>query len=164
MFTLKSIENIKNEIIRGNIQTRNFPKSITFPLDELYKEIVTKIKTTEISSECILYDSIESNNITNELSDKNYWVIGQNGQGDYWIMDINHKIYYYNHDIEEIIKENFVDLNITFGKWLQFAFLDKELDKIYDENKYNKNVGKEYMEKLKEISLELNKNYPFEIE
>jgi hypothetical protein len=42
--------------------------------------------------------------------------------------------------------------------------LNKELDKIYDENKYNKKIGKEYMEKLKEISKELMENYPFEIE
>jgi hypothetical protein len=102
-------------------------------------------------------------NITDEEI-KKYWFIGQNGQGDYWIMDINNKIYFYDHNLEEIGKHNFIDLNIDFGQWLQFAYLNKELDKIYDENKYNKTIGKEYFKKLKELSKELMENYPFEIE
>jgi hypothetical protein len=152
----------------------NFPKSIIFPFDELYKEVVTKIRTTEISSECILYNSVDSANITKAYSDedywsknvdkdgiKNYWFVGQNGQGDYWIMDIKGKIYFYDHDNEEIDVEKIIDLNIDFGKWLQYAYLRKELDKIYFANKYNAIIGKEYKEGLKKISKELFANYPF---
>jgi hypothetical protein len=174
MFTIKSLEEIKKEIIWENIQTVNFPKSINFPFGGLYKEIVAKIKTTEISSECILYDSVDSVNMTKAYSDedywsknidkdgiKNYWFIGQNGQGDYWIMDINGKIYFYDHNNEEIDVEKIINLNIDFGKWLQYAYLNKELDKIYFENMYTEEIGKEYKEGLKKISTELFENYPF---
>ena len=176
MFTIKSIEEIKDEILDGKTQIMNFPKSVSFPFDRLYKEIVTKIKTIEISSECILYNSVYAANMSNAYSDadywskntdkdniKNYWFIGQNGQGDYWIMDRNGKIYFYDHDNEEIDIEKIIDLNIDFGKWLQYAYLNKELDEIYFENKYNQNIGEEYMKKLKDISQELSENYPFEI-
>jgi hypothetical protein len=113
MFIIESIENIKVKLLDKNIQTNNFSKSITFPFDELYKEIVTKIKTTEISSECILYNSVEASNMTKIYSEddywnenvdknniKNYWFIGQNGQGDYWIMDKDGEIYFYDHNNE----------------------------------------------------------------
>jgi hypothetical protein len=174
MFTIKSIEEIKNEIIDEKTQITNFSKSINFPFDELYKEIATKIKTIEISSKCILYNSVYSTNMSKAYSGcwskntdkdniKNYWFIGQNGQGDYWIMDENGKIYFYDHDNEEIDIEKIIDLNINFGKWLQYAYLNKELDKICYENKYSKDIEKEYMEKLKEISEELMKKYLFKI-
>ena len=101
---------------------------------------------------------------TDKENIKNYWFIGQNGQGDYWIMDKNGKIYFYDHDNGEIDIEKIIDLNIDFGKWLQFAYLNKELDKIYYDNKYNKDIGEKYMEKLKEISKELYENYPFKME
>ena len=177
MFVIESVDDIKNKLWENSIQINNFQKSITFPFSEIYKEIVTNIKTTEISSECTLYNSVESTNATKEFSDKDYWnndiadkeineywIIGHNGQGDLWIMDINNKVYFYDHDLEEMSKENFIELGIDFGQWLQFAYLNKELDKIYDEDKYNKEIGKEYMQKLKEISKELMENYPFEME
>jgi hypothetical protein len=47
MFTIETVENIKVKLLDKNIQTNNFSKSITFPFNELYKKIVTKIKTTE---------------------------------------------------------------------------------------------------------------------
>ncbi|MDR0434122.1 MAG: SMI1/KNR4 family protein [Gracilibacteraceae bacterium] len=178
MFRIKSIEEIKKELFGANAQVMNFPKAINFPFDELYKEIVTKIKTTEISSECILYNSVYSANMTKAYADedywskntvnaaedavRNYWFIGQNGQGDYWIMDINGKIYFYDHDNEEIDVEKIINLNIDFGKWLQYAYLNKELDEIYFGNKYNETIGEEYKKKLKEISKELFENYPFD--
>jgi hypothetical protein len=175
MFTIKDIKEIRDEIINGKNQIINFSKTVNFPFSELYKEIVTKIKTIEISSKCILYDFIYAMNISKAYSDadywnkdtdkdniKNYWFIGQDTQGDYWIMDENGKVYFYNHDNDDGM-EKIIDLNIDFEKWLQYAYLNKELDKIYYENKYNKNIGKEYMRKLKEISKELCKNYPFEL-
>ena len=176
IFELKSVENIKQEIIGESSKIFNFPKSVTFPFDDLYKQVVTKIKTLHISSECILYNSVEANNETKEFSDKsywneniteeeikNYWIIGQNGQGDLWIMGIDNRIYFYDLDTEELSKQNFTELNIDFGQWLQFAYLNKQLDAIYNEDKYNEMIGKDYKEKLMEISKELLENYPYDI-
>jgi hypothetical protein len=159
VFAVKSVEEIKNEITKDCTREINFPESASFPFHELYKEIVTKIKTLEISSECILYNSVDAAKMTKSYSNvdtdsiKNYWFIGQTVQGDYWIMDTNGKVYFYDHTSEETGIGKIIDLNITFGKWLQYAYLNKEFDKICNE----------YREKLKEISGELMKNYPFEI-
>ena len=174
MFQLKSIEGIVHKIIGNNIQ--NFPKSIDFPFSALYKKVITTIKTIEISSECILYNSVEANNATKEFSDKSYWkenittneikeywFIGNNAQGDLWVMDKINKVYFYDHDLEEMAKENFIDFNIDFGQWLQFAYLNKELDQIIDGGKYKKNITEEYKKGLMKISKELLENYPFEI-
>ena len=177
MFVIESIEKIKNQLIDEKMQKINFPKLVNFIFDELYKEIVTKIKTIKISSECVLYNSVESYNTTEEFSDrdywnknisedeiKNYWIIGENGQGDYWIMDSANKIHFYDHDLGEMCKENFTELNINFTQWLQFAYLNKELDKKITENEYTEKIGMEYMEKIKEIDKKLFENYPFKIE
>jgi hypothetical protein len=170
MFSLKSLEAIKGELAGANSPIRNFPKSITFPFADLYQEIVTKIKSSTISSECILYDSDYAYNITvsywNDSEGaglKNYWFIGQNGQGDYWVMDRNGEIYFYDHGADEAEKNNFVCLHINFGQWLQFAYLNKALDEIYFAGKYNEKTRKDYAVKLGEISKGLLGNYPFEL-
>jgi hypothetical protein len=177
MFAIKSLEKIKKEIIGERTQATNFPKSADFPFDELYREIVTRIETAEISSECILYDSVESANTTKAYSDedywsentdksniKNYWFIGQNGQGDYWIMDVNGKICFYDHSNGAIDLDKMINLNIDFGKWLQYAYLNRELDNIYFEGRHTKEIGKAYKEMLKELSEELFENYPFDVQ
>jgi hypothetical protein len=174
MFTIKTVEEIKNEIIGGGKGGHNFPKTIDFPFDELYKSIVTKIKTVELSPECILYGSVEAVNVSKEFSDrsywninvgedeiKNYWFIGSDGQGNCWLMDKANKIYFYDHDLEEMSANNFIDLNIDFGQWLQFAYLDKEFSAFFNEDNYNENAVREYMAKLGEISRGLMENYPY---
>ena len=173
---IKSVETIKSEIF-GNIMTkRNFPKTTIFKFDNLYSEIVTQIKTIEISSECVLFDSVSAVNENKEYADtsywsekskeneiSSYWFFAQNGQGDSWLFGTDNKVYFYNHDLESFCTENFTDLNIDFSKWLQFAYLNKELDKLYEEEKVDEAVKKEYKNKLSELSDTLLKNYPFEI-
>lgn len=172
---ISTIEEIKQNILLGKIQRRNFPKAIAFKFDDLYAEIVTQIKTIEISSECILYDSIEAVNENKEYADAdywkmepvgyagNYWFFAQNGQGDLWLFDANNKVFFYDHNCEEFAKENFVDLGIDFSKWLQYAFLNQEFDKLYEEDRVDDKNKKDYENKLSELSELLLANYPFEI-
>ena len=164
-------------------QQRNFPKMETFPFDKLYKDTVSKIDTTELSSECILYSSIEAHRDTTEFRKpdywselckqeeiENWWFFGQNGQGDFWLFDKCGKVYFYDHNQEEMCVENFVNLGIDFTKWIQFADLNKQFDELYDneENYFNNSSLKlsftnEYKDRLRDISSELLQNYPFEI-
>jgi hypothetical protein len=181
MFELKSIEEIKYEIFCKHAQ--DFPKSINFPFNELYVDIVTRIKVIKkwkLSWNCVLYNSIEALEITKKFSDKKYWTanvteaevkrywfIGDNGEvffnPEYWIMDVDNKVYLYNH-FSAIPRENrILDLDLNFEKWLQFAFLNKEIEEICDEGKYTKKIGKEYYKKLKEISKKLAEDYPYSI-
>jgi hypothetical protein len=181
MFELKSIEEIKDEIFCKHAQ--NFPKSINFPFNELYVDIVTRIRVIKkwtLSWNCVLYNAIEATKITKEFSDKKYWsasiteeevkrywFIGDNGEYDfqpeYWIMDVDNKVYLYNH-FSAIYRENCIlDLDLSFEKWLQFAFLNKEIEEICDEGKYNKKIGEEYYKKLEEISEKLAEDCPYSI-
>lgn len=175
--TIKPAEEIKEELLSNKQTIRNFPKSLAFPFNKLYLEIVTQIKTTEISSECTLLDSVEAVNETKSFSDRNYWaenytaeaiaqfwIFGRNGQGDLWLFDPDNKIYFYDHNKEQMCKENFTELNLNFEKWLQFANLNSQLDNMYnDENEINEKKKKEYKNKLAELSTELSTNYPFGI-
>jgi len=88
-----------------------------------------------------------------------------------WLFDKCGKVHFYDHDREEMCVENFVDLGIDFAKWIQFADLNKQFDEHYTDNEekyFVKGLLKsvfadDYRERLKEISVELLQNYPFEI-
>jgi hypothetical protein len=60
--------------------------------------------------------------------------------------------------------ENFLDLDITFAKWLQFADLNKQLENIYEiENEISEEYKTDYRNRLKEISNILLNKHPFDI-
>ena len=137
-----------------------------------------------MSSECVLYNSVEAYIDTTEFRKSDYWTelckqeeieswwfFGQNGQGDLWLFDTNGKVYFYDHNQEEMRADNFVELGIDFAKWIQFADLNRQLDELYYENEKEYFVdgllklsyAEDYRMRLREISLELLQNYPFEI-
>jgi hypothetical protein len=183
---IKTIEQIKNEICKENKNhtgIKNIPELINFTFDELYKEIVLKINMgLGISSRCSLDGFSRAAGITkkfhnddwskNEYKDKikNYWFIG-NYINDYFIMDKNGKIYYceicLDKNREKYILETFIDLNINFEQWLQFAYMDKDNDEIIDDIYYGSSMGmdsvyyedddKENLEKYKNKLLEISK-------
>lgn len=173
---IESVENIKNELLMESIPKRNFPKAISFKFDSLYYEIATQIKTTEISSECVLFDSVNAVNENKEYSDASYWAenvsedninsfwfFAQNGQGDLWLFDKENKVYFYDHDLELFDIKNFTDLDIDFFKWLQYSYLNKEFDDKIMNGKINDEFRQNYKNKLSELSGLLLENYPFEI-
>jgi hypothetical protein len=175
MFEIKPIEKLKHELLTQKQQLRNFPKSAQFLFDNLYNEIVTQIKTIEISAECILLDSVQSFNENKEFSNakywkanltneeiSSYWFFANNGQGDLWLFDKENNIHFYDHDQEEMSPENFLDTGLNFEKWLQFADINNQLDTLLiNQDKIDKHLIVEYEEKLKEISITLLTNYPF---
>ncbi|KAF2507267.1 SMI1/KNR4 family protein [Flavobacterium foetidum] len=176
MFTILSIRNIKEKLLTNKQSIRNFPKSVSFPFPELYKDIVTQIKTIEISSECIVFDSVKSFNETKEFSNPDYWsentketiesfwFFAQNGQGDFWLFDNKNKVYFYDHNQEEMSIQNFTDLGLNFEKWLQFAYLNKQPDEVYEtEDEITEVLKAAYKQRLEEISGLLLEKHPFEI-
>ena len=181
-FKLNSADKIIGGLDRLK-QQRNFPKTVTFPFEKSYKDIVCVIKTVEISAECILYDSVESFNYTTDFRDADYWkescsredidnwwIFGQNGQGDLWLFDKSGKVYFYDHDKEEMCVENFIELGIDFAKWIQLADLSKQYEELYcneetcfDNGLLKSTFANDYKERLKELSFKLLENYPFKI-
>ena len=81
----------------------------------------------------------------------------------YGFFDTNNKVFFYDHNLEVFNKENFIPLDIDFAKWLQYAYLNKQLDELYDDDKVSKEIEKEYEIKLAGISELLLNNYPFKI-
>ena len=175
MLTIRTIDDLKTDLLLNRQTVRNFTKSIDFPFDKIYLDIVTQIKTTEISSECVLFNSVQSINETSEFSNPDYWMencqtkdieafwfFAQNGQGDHWLFDAQNKVYFYDHNQGYLCQENFTDLDLNFEKWLQFADLNKQFDMIYDtEGEINESHKTEYRVKLREISSVLFDKYPF---
>lgn len=177
MLIIKSVEEIKKELLADRQAIRNFPKSLVFPFDELYKEIASQIRSTAIASECILFDSVSAFNETKAFSDpaywpegytkadmEQYWIFGQNGQGDLWLFDEQKKVYFYDHNQAQMCKENFTELDLHFEQWLQFADLNKQLDDIYEiEDDISEEIKTAYSKRLSELSNTLYRNYPFDI-
>jgi len=159
---IRTIEEIKDIIYRENAKIMDFPVISDFTFPELYKEIVMINNTIDISTNCLLYNIIESKEKTEMYQKinkiiKNYWFIGEAGF-DYWVMDKKGKIYYW-----ERPKEETIDVNINFEQWLKFAYLDKDNDKIlkkyegFDPIVYEQGDKIEYNNKINEISKELGK-------
>lgn len=66
-------------MLKAKTAVQNFSKAIDFPFPENYKNIVTRIKTIEISADCILYNSDEAVNETNEFESDDYWCFAGTG-------------------------------------------------------------------------------------
>ena len=176
MLHIIGIETIKRELLSANSTTVNFPKKTTFEFPDNYKKVVTKIKTKELSAECILFDAVKSVNETKEFSDvdywsenmaaekiKDYWFFGANGQGDSWVFHNSDKVLFYDHNKGELGIDNLVDLVLNFDQWLQFAFLNKQLEDAYHNDSLTLALKNDYKSKLSELSTGLLENYPFEI-
>ena len=112
---IEEIEEIINRKNEKNVQIMDIPEIIAFPFPELYKEIVLKYNTLNISSYCVLYNFNESWSTTEKYHKKykieiNYWFIGK-AVYDYWIMDKKGKIYYLNIHKQEIIELNIIPIS-----------------------------------------------------
>ncbi|RAI97709.1 hypothetical protein LX64_05013 [Chitinophaga skermanii] len=175
MFKISSIEQIKHDLLSPPQAPRIFPGNTASHFDALYEEIVTQIKTTTISAECVLWDSVKAVNENKAYADaayweegllpsaSTYWFFAENGQGDRWLFDADEEVLFYDHDGGELSPRNFRSMGIQFSQWLQFAYLNRALDVVYAERgTVDEVLNMAYKNKLREISLSLLENYPFE--
>ncbi|WP_426478196.1 hypothetical protein ACP3T3_01620 [Chryseobacterium sp. CBSDS_008] len=153
-FILLSPAEIESGLMQEKRTLQNFPKTVTFPFSERYKTLVTQIKTTEISSEAILYNAVEAFNENKEFDLQEYWCFAGNGQGDRWFLNKDQCIFFYDHDYDKKLKS----MDINFEEWLQMAFVIRQLD-AYD--KIPESVKQEFYKALNTIHPKLNTSYPF---
>ncbi|MFE7088825.1 hypothetical protein ACFU8T_07170 [Sphingobacterium spiritivorum] len=165
MFTLRSTEQIKQDILSQGKALSTFPQSVDFPFALSYTDLVKEIRTREISSECTLFAAAEAWKETSAFADPGYWpetytrqdidrfwIFGQNGQGDLWLFDREHKLYFYDHNQAQMCLHNFVELHIDFDSWLQYADLNSQLDEIYNrEGEINEACKDDYTRKLQQM-------------
>lgn len=154
---LNKYQDIENELLKAKTAVQNFPTTLDFPFPENYKNIVTQIKTAEISADCILYNSVEAVNETNEFESDDYWCFAGTGQGDRWLFDKAGMVFYYDHDYDE----GFDAMEITFEQWLQMADLSKQLDDYIENETMTATIRNEFHNLLKQIHPNLSEKYPF---
>lgn len=158
LFKILTIEDIESEILTGKRAVKNFPKTIAFPFSEQYVKLVTQIKTVEISSEAILYSSIEAITENKEFELPHYWCFAGNGQGDRWFLNSGNQVFFYDHDYDEKLEP----MNINFEQWLQMAFVTQQLDYYFEEYEdIPKTVKQEFYDTLNTIHIKLSEIYPF---
>ena len=157
-FTLLSLDAIESEILQEKRTVQNFSKTIVFPFSDSYKTLVTQIKTTEISSETILYNSVEAVNENKEFDLPDYWCFAGNGQGDRWFLNTDDQVFFYNHDYDEKLEP----MNINFEEWLQMAYVIHQLDMYFDEyDNIPEPVRQEFYKTLNRLHPTLSDIYPF---
>ncbi|MGE8553202.1 MAG: SMI1/KNR4 family protein [Chryseobacterium jejuense] len=159
-FKILPIEEIQAEVLKEKRNIQSFPKTIDFPFPEYYKKLVTLIKTTEISSEAILFNAVEAVNENKEFVLLDYWCFAGNGQGDRWFLDKSGSIFFYDHDYDEKLEP----MNISFEQWMQMAFVVKRLDLYFDEHDdVSEPVRQKFYTALDIIHPGLSKVYPFTV-
>lgn len=170
---IKTIEQIRIVLPRSN-NKYGIPKSVSFVFQELYKDIVTGIQTTEIAADYILYNMQEAYQENKEFSDISYWaqgtsdtevggwwIFGADGQGDLWLFDTKGKVFFYDHDKECMCEENFKCMEIDFSQWLQLAFLFRLYEKSDRHTSEDKAQLKNELSKINENLIE---NLPYDYE
>lgn len=160
LLRLFTVEEIETEIFKGKKRKQDFPEVIEFPFSEQYKHIVTQITTTEISSETVLYHSVEAINENKGFDLFDYWCFGGNGQGDRWFLNKKDRVFFYDHDYDERLEPMY----ISFEQWLKMAFVIKQLDQSFDEfGLIPESVKQKFYETLNSIHPTLSENYPFSV-
>lgn len=156
-FFILSHEDIQNEIVYEFAESAEFPNSASFPFPISYRAMLNKIKTTEVSSQTILFDAADAENENRDFINPNFWIFAANGQGDRWLLDKHNMVYFYDHNYEG----SFVDMELNFEQWLQMAFLLQQLDAYIDlyEELYP-DLRSAFHESLNRIHPKLSKNYP----
>lgn len=157
-FQINTVQKIEQEILENKVPIQNFPKTVSFSYPEQYKNLVTQIKTTKISADCVLYNSVEAMNESKEFESEDYWCFGGDGQGNRWLFDENGYVFYYDHDYDE----GFDAIEITFEQWLQVASLCKQMDECINNNPFNSIEKQQFKDILNEIHPNLSKNFPYE--
>ncbi|MGJ1362656.1 hypothetical protein [Sphingobacterium spiritivorum] len=175
MLTLRSAEQIKQDILSQGKALSTFPQSVDFPFALSYTDLVKQIRTREISSECTLFNAEQAGKETSAFADPGYWpetytrqdidrfwIFGQNGQGDLWLFDREHKLYFYDHNQAQMGLHNFVELHIDFDSWLQYADLNSQLDEIYNRiGEINEACKNDYTRKLQHMGSALLQLFEF---
>ncbi|MDR6466107.1 hypothetical protein [Chryseobacterium sediminis] len=157
-FAILTLAEIESEILKVKSPLQNFSKTISFPFSERYRNWVTQIPTAEISSETILYNSVEAVNENKEFDLTDYWCFAGNGQGDRWFLNTDDQVFFYNHDYDEKLEP----MNINFEEWLQMAFVIRQLDMYFDEyDSIPEPVQQEFYKTLNRLHPTLSDIYPF---
>lgn len=159
LFKIQPIEAIEKQILKDQNSFQNFPATVDFPFPERYKKLVTSIKTIELASEAILYNSVKAVNENKESELPDYWCFAGNGQGDRWFLGRRDEVFFYDHDDEKLRT-----MHISFEQWLQMAFVIQQLDQYFDEyDEIPEAIQQSFYDTLNSIYPTLGENYPFSI-
>lgn len=160
-FNHLTLEEMQTILEQKEQSKQNFPSGISFPFSALYQDLVTTIPTVTLSSEAILYGSVEATQENKDSEHPAYWIFAANGQGDRWLLDEQDQVFFDDHEERPM---QLHPLRITFQQWLQLAFLTQQLDDWYEGEYDIKHIHPAFNHALNQIHPDLAERYPFEIE
>lgn len=138
----------------------SFPTTVSFPFPSTYLLFAKRKETTSISSETILFNTVEALS-ENKASDFSmHWIFARNGQGDRWLFDELGQVFFGDHDQQPMA---LTPMHLDFEQWLQLAFCVQQLDDWLEADYDPERVALPFHEILNCIHPLLAENYPFEI-
>ncbi|MEC0331966.1 hypothetical protein P4H42_20425 [Paenibacillus macerans] len=177
MFKKRSFEEVVNGLQR---RKNSIAVSELFPKEYLW--VCENLADNKISEDCILLSYEKAKQYNKDYRkdftefDENFWIFGESGQGDLWLINLNNNfnslIYFYDHDIGDFLSEHALNLNINLEEWFILAdlisqmegLIDTQADIYFDEYL---NLKAEYRQELlteiEEIKKGLSSIYPFEL-
>lgn len=103
----------------------------------LFDEIYDFFNGIELSSDFIFTNYSELQKYDELLGDisNRFFVFATTGQGDLWLIEKNNlRIYYYDHDIENIDISNFINLELDIYEWLKASDLFRQVDLLVEQD------------------------------
>ncbi len=159
-FTIGTVSEAVADILKEKRSPQNFPATITFSFPEQYENLVTQIGTFEIASEAILYNSVEAVSENRESEWTDFWLFAENGQGDRWLLSKENSVFFYDHDAPDHLQP----MKISFGQWLQMAYIIRQLDHYYEEYESIPECKEQaFYKALNSISPGLEERFPFKV-
>ncbi len=161
--------NIGHELEKLTARQNPIKKTVKILIDDpTYLSIITKFKTSEITTDFILLDYEKCLN-RNDYLKKHYnkilsqfWMIAETGQGDEWFISIDNKlVYFYDHNLGEYTEENFTTLDVVFVDFLKLNFLIKELEDLIEKDFDKDTLKEKFIKSVNEIEGGLYEKYPY---
>lgn len=81
----------------------------------------------------------------------NFRIFAETGQGDFWLMDKQQQIYFYDHDLEDFCPQNLQALNIDLTGWLMLADLFQRKENLEDQDNYSEQAERLFMAEVNQI-------------
>ena len=138
--------------------------------DPEYCSAIENFELCEVAPDIVLFNYEEAKKINKRLIGDFSWVkgrcfqIGQSGQGDCWLIDLNGWVNWFNHDKGEISPEGLLSFGIGFYDFLKMAVLVRNVEHSLDNDPdfFDKNINRtKYIQSMNSVKEGIYDLYPY---